>query len=253
MKKWTFILLICLLQFSCFNKDRTKLIPRKELVPLLVDINIADALAVNNQNNNQLGKVDSAIFYGSIFKKHNHSKKELEKTLHYYSSSPKKLTSIYDEVFAELSKRSEEAKTTETKFSSRSNKIIWKSTKAIFVEGDTVSYPKAFDIPVDTLGSYLITANVKMTKIDQSINPRITAYFYDPLKDNVKDRIYFKEMLLAKSDYAREYQLTQELRNHSFSRLHIIIPTYDKQDPGFHKYLQISYLSIARIIVSDQK
>jgi hypothetical protein len=166
MNRWPIVLLICLLQFSCSSKDKIKLISRKELIPLLIDLNIADAISSNSQFTNQLGGVDSAVFYSSIYKKHNHTKEELDKTLNYYSNRPKKLTEIYDAVFAEMSKRSEAIKAIEGTYTSRTNKCIWKSSKKVFIEGDTVSYPADTDLRIDSIGNYLISVTLKMGKND---------------------------------------------------------------------------------------
>jgi hypothetical protein len=253
MGKWLTVLLVCLLQVSCMNQDGVKLVPKKDLVPLLVDLNIADAIASNYQFNNQFGDIDSAVFYGSIFKKHKHTKQELDKTLIYYSNKPQEVSAIYEEVFAELSKRSEEAKAAESALSSRFNKSIWQNNKVLIVNGDTVSYPADTDIRIDSIGHYLISTNIIFKKDDQSINPRITAYFYDSSKNDIKSRIYFKEFPMAKTDFPREYKISMELKDPRYTRLHIIIPNFDSVSTNFHKNIRITYLTVSRIILSEQK
>ncbi len=247
MKKWLVWFLICVLQFACTGREKIKLIPRRELIPLLVDINIADAIVSNPQLTGQFGNVDSASFYGSIYQKHHHTKQELDKTLMYYSNKPNKLIDIYNAVFAELSIRSENNKSTLTRYSAFENKTIWRSTKNIIIDGDTVSYPHPLDIRIDSVGHYLITALIKMENTDQSINPRIKAYFYDSSRNDNRNITYFKEFPLTKSNFDREYQLEQVVKNPALSHLRIIIPEYDSTGKAFHKNIKISNISVIRL------
>jgi hypothetical protein len=252
MNKWLLIVLIYLTQFSCTGGTKTKPISRKDLIQLLVDINIADAIVSSPQYASQIATIDSASFYGSIYLKHKHTKEELEKTLKYYSAQPDILSAIYDEVFAELNKRSEAIKTENQKLTSRFRKPVWSETKIIQVEGNNSSYPAPIDIPIDSVGNYLITANLKLSKKDQSINPRITAYFYDSL-NNVKNRVFFKDFMMSKSDLIRQYQLSMDLKDKSLNRLHVQIPACDSAGAGFYKSLQLTFIAVSRLNFTNRK
>jgi hypothetical protein len=253
MNKWLFVLIICVLPLSCFNKDKVRLIPKKELVPLLIDLHIADAIASNGPYGDIFDNLDSISAYSWIFNKHGYSKKELEKTFEYYSKNPKKLTEIYDEVFAELSKQSEEVKAARTKYSSFNNKCIYKAQKAYIIEGDSSSYPPEFDFPIDGTGAYLLTANILMFPGDESKNPRITAYFYNPENNDPKNRHYFRETFIIKSNNSREYQIPENLNNPSLTYLHIIIPDQDRPDSVFYKKIQLLSFTVSKIIDNKQK
>jgi hypothetical protein len=253
MKKWLFCFLICGFQFSCADKSEIKMIPQKELIPLLVDLNLADAISGNSQLTSQLGSIDSASFYGPIYLKHRHTKQELDKTLLYYSNKPNKLAQIYDEVFAELSRQTEKVKSTLKDYAAFENKTIWRSNTKIKIDADTEAYPQALDIRIDSIGQYLINAEIKMGKSDQSTNPKITAYFYDSLKNDLKSRIFFREFPLAKSDVLRTYQLVEEVKNPALSHLHIIIPDCDSTSLTFRRNIEISNISVIRLRVKKSK
>jgi len=254
MNKWLCIILICLSQFSCTGKNNIKLISRKELIPLLVDLNIADAISSSPITTSQIGPIDSGRFYGSIFLKHKHTKLELDKTIDYYSGKPKILSVIYDEVFAELNKRSEKFKSDNLKFSFKFRILIWAFQKPINIDGNSVNYLDPFDIRIDSIGNYLIIATTRLGKKDQSLNPRISAYFYDSINDNFKNRVYFKDFPMTKSDFVRQYQLSMEVKDTSLLHLHIIIPKYDSIVAGSYKDFQLSEINVYRLrTTSDQK
>jgi hypothetical protein len=47
MRSWLVFLFVIITFLSCSKKDGEKYIPRKDLIPLLIDMHIADALAMN--------------------------------------------------------------------------------------------------------------------------------------------------------------------------------------------------------------
>ncbi|MBA7564310.1 hypothetical protein ES708_05973 [subsurface metagenome] len=233
---------------SCTPKEKGKLIPRKDLVPLLIDMHIADALALNHSISEQFDNLDSSLLYSSVLTKHGYSKEELISTLENYSSKPDKLIKVYDEVFSALSKKSEEAKAIRNKYSLSSLDIVWKPDAFRFViSGDTVHYPSAFEFPIDSIGTYILTASIKMTSEDKSVNPRIIAFFFSPERDVPEYRQYFRETPIPKAKYPREYTLVEECIDSTFTHMRIIIPEYDNKDTSFYKKMNISNLRVGKL------
>ncbi len=246
MRKWLFISLILFSIFSCKRSEHDNTIPRRDLVPLLVDMHIADAIALNTIVSNQFGGLDSTILYQTVLEKYGYSKDDLVQTLKYYSSKPEKLIAIYDDVFSELSKQSEEAKKLYSSTTIAQTYHIWKPKKKQYkVHGDTALYPPIFDVKIDTTGIFVLSVEIKLTPNDESINPRILAYFYNPLKDSSENRIYFEESPLLKSIYMREYTLLKECYDTSLSRLRIIIPMHDNTDSTFRKDFVMTDLRVS--------
>ncbi len=253
MRKWLFISLMLLSIVACNKSEYDNIIPRRVLVPLLVDMHIADAIALNTIVSNQFGGLDSTILYQTVLEKYGYTKDDLVQTLEYYSSKPEKLIAIYDDVFSELSKQSEKAKKLYSATTVAQTYHIWKPNKKRYsVHGDTVLYPPVFDISIDTTGTFVLSAKIKLTSKDESINPRILAYFYNPLKDSLENRIYFEELSLLKSIYMREYTLLQECYDTSLSKLRIIIPMHDTTDSTFRKDFDMSDLRVS-LYRSDKK
>jgi hypothetical protein len=242
------LIIALVLLFSCKNDGSKKLIPRKELIPLLVDLHVTDAIAVSSTLSDQFGKLDSALLYGTVMDRYGYSKEELFQTLNYYTSKPEKLMEIYDEVFALLSARSEEAKAEYNKYSSQNTRHIWRPEKNRFeIRGDTIKYPVFDNISIDSLGTYIIDLSIKLNKEDESLDPVLQAYYYDPLNDAPENREYFEEIRLHKSKYARELLLIKELTNPKLTRLRIVPVSYKNEDSTFNKDLELYSLRVSQL------
>ena len=253
MRKWFFISLMVICIASCKN-NQYNIIPRRDLVPLLVDMHIADAMALSTPISGKFGGLDSALMYQAILDKYGYTKSDLDQTLQYYSTKPEKLIGIYDDVFSELSKQSEETKTLYSSTTVSQTYPIWEPKKNRYiVHGDSASYPPAFDVKIDTTGTFVLSVSIKILPEDKSINPRIMAYFYDPFNDKLENRIYFEEVPLLKSTYWREFTMLQECKDTSLSMLRIIIPMYDSTNSSFRKYFDMSNLKVALIQSKKKK
>jgi len=248
MRSWLFCVIILSFSISCNQKESERYIPRKDLIPLLIDMHIADALAMNHSITDQFTDLDSSMIYSSVLNKHGYSKDELLNTMEHYSTKPDKLIKIYDEVFSELSIKAEEAKSVRDKYSISNLDQIWKSETTRFnVTGKDEMYPSAFEFPIDSCGIYVLHASIKMTFNDSSVNPRIIACFFSPDKDESEYRHYFSDTPIPKAKYAREYTLIEECKDCSFTHMRIIIPEYDNEDSAFYKQAEISRLRVGKL------
>lgn len=226
--------------FSCNRDDRKQLIPKKDLVPLLVDLHITDAIAVSTTIADQFGKIDSALMYSTVMEDHGYSKTQLFNTLNYYTNKPETLMEIYDEVFAVLSTRSEEAKAEYNKYSAQNIRHIWRPKKNRFsTKGDTAQYPVFDSIQIDSMGTYILNLSIKLDKDDESENPVLVAYFYNSENDIPEQRVYFDKVKLNKSKYARDLMLIREIDDKTVNHLRIESVTYANQDSGFNKSMDL--------------
>ena len=150
----------------------------------------------------------------------------------------------HDQVFSTLSSRSEEFQKTYDKINNFKTITVWRAPVPINIKGDTARYPGHYDIPIDSMGTYIISARIKLDEDDSSLYPRFTAYFYNPANDKPSERKYFKIMPLPKSKLTREYNLIQKLENPTFTKLRILVPEYDNSDQHFNKDMTISFLEL---------
>lgn len=100
-------ILIFGLHVSC-NQSKLKIpdgiLNPSELVPLLIDIHIADGF-LHQQRFNRQAKEDSAYnYYSSILKKHGITRPIFDSTIFFYTQNPEDFSKIYDEVLEILSK-----------------------------------------------------------------------------------------------------------------------------------------------------
>jgi hypothetical protein len=254
MRKWFLYVSFCILIFSCSESAQKKIIPRKDLIPLLVDMHLSDAMAMNYNINEQFGGLDSSLLYNSVLNSYGYTKENFVQTIEYYSREPEKLIKIYDEVFSILSKRSEETKTLYDSYSIRKTKNIWKPKQAHFrIYGDTAHYQPMFDFAIDTIGTYVLSVEIKITEKDQSVNPRLVAYFYNAENDKPEKRINFEETSVLKSSFKREYTLVKECPDFSYNRIRLIVPMYDNKEETFFKDMEISNLRVSLMKPEKQK
>ena len=248
MRKWLIscISLFLILILACNQKSEEKVIPRRDLVPLLVDLHIADAIALNHTINQNFGKLDSAILYHVILDKYGYTKEQFAYTLEYYSGDVEKMTEIFDDVFSELSKQSTEVKELYNSTTPASTKQIWKpESRSYRIKGDTISYPDPFEIDIDTTGTFILSVEIKLNPNDESVNPSIVAYFYNKNHDREDDRIYFEKVPIIKTFYTREYTLIQEMNNPDLNGLRITLPYQENDDPDFLKGMDIQDLRVS--------
>ena len=81
MRKWLFISVFLTFIFACKHRDKDNIIPRRDLVPLLIDMHIADAMALNTSVSGQFGGLDSSLLYQSVLDKYGYTKDDLTRTL----------------------------------------------------------------------------------------------------------------------------------------------------------------------------
>jgi hypothetical protein len=249
MRNCLIFLFLALSLAGCHReKSERKYIPEEDMVNLLVEIHITDAIAMNHDINKNFRNFDSTLLYSGVLDRHGYSQEQMQNTLEYYSYRPEKFIKLYNKVFTILSKQNDEAKGNYSSIHNSRTNQVWRSQKSRFsIFGDSLSYPDPFDIEIDTTGTFVLTVEVKINMRDQSVNPTIEAYFYDP-EDSVSDsRIYLAQQPLMKSDHKRprEYAFVKEMKDSRFSRMLITIPKVENTDTLFHKGIEIRNLRVA--------
>jgi len=84
------------------------ILTKEELVPVLVDIHLAQAAAGISQLNDSM-RYSVNDYSASIFKLHHLSREKYDSSLEFYTAHPELLEEIYAEVINELSKKQGEA------------------------------------------------------------------------------------------------------------------------------------------------
>jgi hypothetical protein len=124
MKGVFWIFVVFLIFTSCKEKKKIlpQIIPRNEIIPILVDMHIADAslniLAVKQKKFN----FKSCDYYYSVLKKYHTDKATFDRSILYYSHDIEEYNKIYDEVLKKLSIIEGNLSNKEIKFKSRKTK-----------------------------------------------------------------------------------------------------------------------------------
>ncbi len=100
----TVFILIAMLFTSCslFETKEEGIIDKDKFVDVLVDIHFADAVIVvkGYRHTNDSARID--LFYDDVLKKHNISRKELDKTIDFYVKRIDDYDNLYDQVLEKL-------------------------------------------------------------------------------------------------------------------------------------------------------
>jgi len=101
------LLFIAVFLFSCNEKKAMptsdNLISIDSMVPILIDIHIADALLSDIRLHDKDLHDSTRSYYNYVFKKHEISRMQFDSSMRYYGESPKILLDIYDEVLKQMS------------------------------------------------------------------------------------------------------------------------------------------------------
>jgi hypothetical protein len=90
------ILLLLVAAVSCRGKHGRYIIPEKKFLEVLVDIHLADGMAMDNMRYNEKFVFDSASLYESVFSKHEVTREQFDSTMQYYSAHPDDFQELYN-------------------------------------------------------------------------------------------------------------------------------------------------------------
>jgi hypothetical protein len=99
---------MAILAVSCTHRKYGEIIPPKKFVNVLVDIHLADGIAVENMSSIKGPVLDSASLYGSVFNKYGVNRTMFDSTMSYYSEHPDDFQKIYNKVTAKLKRMEDE-------------------------------------------------------------------------------------------------------------------------------------------------
>ena len=111
MKKY-FLFLSMILFFGCIHKKEknanSNIIPKQEMIQILVDVELAESAIAIHQNRNNNIDIYSNYYYNSIFKKYKISRKKFEESLKYYAKKGDDFNEIFTQVINILSRKQSE-------------------------------------------------------------------------------------------------------------------------------------------------
>ena len=228
---------------SC-SRDNQYIIPERKMAPVLVDIHIADEIGSSRYSLDPDILLDSAKTYGWVFRKHGISKAEFDSSMAYYAEKADVLNKIYNRVIASISKMEAELAKAELEESQRT--VIFEDMTIHRLPSEDSTGKIPFDVPLTEPGDYRLNTRLLIQRIDQSVNPHITAYFWfdDGTETGVRD--YFKPVRLRKSDRPIMYSVSKKLTDSKFTNLRGYILDHDNADTNFVKHATVMGISVSK-------
>ena len=106
------------------NNEPENLVPRKQFIEMLVDVQLTDAVLTNLQYYDKKFTDSTMSYYNWIYIKHEVNEAKFDSTITYYSDNPAKFDKILTEVMIRLQKRESESITDSTAMKNEKAKVL---------------------------------------------------------------------------------------------------------------------------------
>lgn len=246
--KYAVFFLLIVLAASCNYEQRKYLIPVDQLVDVLVDIHLADAIALQNTPRYSGFELDSAILYQSVFNKYGVTRAMFDSTLNYYSARPEQFQAIYTRVTAKLNLMiEEELNAPQEEPELKKPELIWQASSIYALPEMGNNNRVEVDIPIKSTGEYRITATIKVYSDDESLDPRISLYYwYD---DGSEDgfRINFDDVMLAKDGNQHDYNVSKLQTSPVITHIRGYVLNDSNRDSLYRKHALVSDIKVEYI------
>jgi len=200
MRPFLFFLLIFLV--SCGNDF---LIPQKDFISILTDIYLSKSYFFSEGIYNPRWQ-DTVLYNQHIVERHGYQWVQFDSTVSWYCSQPKKYQEVYEIVMANLN---ELDKMISEELDPPSE--LWNGKKEIFLPADGKRDAVAASVLLKGVGSYVVSAKIRVYPQDESINPRIELYLWrsDTTATGVRDTLWLRP--LQKDGLLYEYRMEKTL------------------------------------------
>jgi hypothetical protein len=191
---------------------RKDIIPRKDLIEILTDINIANGLLGIPEINYKYRAADTLPVYNEIIAGHGYARAQMDKTMKYYFlRRPKKLISIYDKVLGKLSEM--ESRVDEEMPLLRAAEMnLWTGRKSYFFPDSAGQDTTRFMIPVSGQGIYDIRFTITVYPDDPVVNPGPDIYFISADTTAAESRIYLSSLPYLKDGLPHTCEMKLDLK-----------------------------------------
>lgn len=238
-------LVIAFVSCNPASPRKKDLIPEKLMVPLLVDMHIVNSMiSVSNMRMYYLG-IDTSGLFDPVFSKYHTNRKNFDLTIAYYSKRPDRLEKIYNKVLLELNRMDTEMRMLPPdEIPDAAYENLWKQKRTWRLPDDGPRNTIDFEIPVSGPGNYLIRVKLLVYPADQSVNPRLTAYFWYENDSPEGFRDYFVETKYPMAKVPRYFTAQKELTDTLVTHLKGSIVNHDSLDGEWSKNLVIEDIQI---------
>jgi hypothetical protein len=240
------LLSICLLllAFSCNTGLKKFIIPEKKLVQVLVDIHLADGIALTVPYSKAAQSLDSASLYNAVFSKHHVTRAMFDSTMAYYAQKPDKLQVIYSKVNSILSKKDSDLEAGSGEPTAEKKILIWQDNKTYILPQMGNINKVEISLPVSKPGLYTVSAKIKLFDDDQTVAPRMTLFFWFDNGSPAGYREYFRNSPLTRDGRTGTYTVTHKLTNTKITHIKGYLLDHSNPDSLFTKHAMVSDIKV---------
>lgn len=210
------IIAFSVLSGSCSGRKskagRRDIIPKKDLIEILTEINIANGLLTLPKLTYEYRKTDTIPVYNGIIAAHGYTRVQMDRTMKYYfQRRPKDMIRIYDIVLGRLSEM--ESRIDEEMPELRAAEMnIWTGRKSYSFPDPDGPDTTWFAIPVTGPGTYDVKYTLTIYPDDPVANPGPDIYFTpsDTPRDDQRD--YLATLPYLKDGMPHTYEMKLVLK-----------------------------------------
>jgi hypothetical protein len=235
--------LAILLCSSCTGK-RNRILPEKKLIPVLVDIHLADGIAMVVPYSSSTLKLDSTQLYHAVFEKHHTTRVIFDSTMAYYIRKPDKMIAIYSEVNNILSKMESDLETGKGQPETEKKIIIWQENKTYILPQMGNINKVEISLPASKPGTYTLSAKIRLYDDDQTVAPRITLFFWFDNGTPKGFREYFRSTPLSRDGKTNTCTVSGTLVNPRVTHIKGYLIDHSNPDTLFTKHAIVSDIKV---------
>jgi hypothetical protein len=228
---------------SCTGK-RKYIIPGKKLIPVLVDIHLADGMAMVVPYSSSALKLDSTQLYEAVFSKHHITRAMFDSTMGYYLQKTDKLNAIYSDVNTILSKMESDLETGKGEPESEKKIIVWQENKTFILPQMGNINKVEISLPASKPGTYTLSARIRLYEDDQTVAPRITLFFWFDNGTPKGFREYFRSSPLTRDGKTNTYTVSAKLNNTQITHIKGYLIDHSNPDTLFTKHAIVSDIKV---------
>lgn len=242
-----FSVLVVVSLIACNNSGRKYIISENKFVDVLVDIHLADAIALYNNPVSSGFMLESDSLYESVFTNHGVTRAQFDSTISYYSKRPEDFLRVYNNVTNKLKLLSEEPlidSEYESEFQTNPAELIWEAPETFNLPEMGSNNRVEISIPVKSTGEYTIETDIRLFTDDESENPRITAYYWYDNETAGGYRDSFPEIAVRKDGNLNTYVTSKSTTDTRITHIKGYLLNHSNPDTLFQKHALVSKIEV---------
>jgi hypothetical protein len=241
------LLIVLLFSFGC----KKSMIAEGDMVIILSEVFITDAVVSSSIYSYRFSKRDSIDYYKPIYTKLGYSQDQFIVSIEYYIDNPQALDKILDKVVSQLAKLESEIESKEAREKDEAlrqtikdpNNLWDKNTRWVFPR-DGLQDSLYFRLKTKGIGTYRLSADVKVLENDESIEPYVEIWFMRDTISHPKEKLNIKYEQYLKNSKVKEITITSIVTDTTINYMEGVLLGHLPQSGDWQKYAEISNIYI---------